>query len=432
MGFKKNTIEKNTISLILFIFIFSPRFLFIPVDPSFLIMMVSFLVLLINKDLQRILCDNLMIILFFVLLGMYCVIIENIQGTEMSSNSFSMMQFRIILEIVIPGAVFAYYVQKKKIDLIRLLSVFMIFQFLSCGLMLNFGVKEFIFSKILKLDKISDVVFMIRYFGVGRNYLSSLPLCCTYINIFLFINFFYKQNILSIISFILGNTVLLLNSRTSIVMELVSIFIFIIIIFIKSCLTMDKGGIKRFTKKQKRKIVFFLILFSVLFIYLIGKNRELLSFMGEWVVTGFRTIGKLLHGDKTEGTFKDLFSGMVLPKTNISWIFGTGTLNVGEHVTDIGYIRYLLYGGIIFSTLLYGGMLFLLFVMLNVTHNKVDKIFVVLLAIGIFVGQFKGETFSVNELMRLFFFFYFYFIISNGEIYGKFQVRKNFSYYCCV
>ena len=165
--------------------------------------------------------------------------------------------------------------------------------------------------------------------------------------------------------------------------------------------------------------------FRILFLYILLGIFLMMNFFSEymetllanknWVLFFFRDISDTLFGThfndsgvSTIGILTGEF--IVLPKTLMSWIFGTGkSLFIGvENNTDIGYLLQLNYGGLI--------LLMILFLLMFVITYRLYKNFgssfwyFYFLPISILILNFKGFIFAGTPGGRVLFFLYVYFI----------------------
>ena len=91
------------------------------------------------------------------------------------------------------------------------------------------------------------------------------------------------------------------------------------------------------------------------------------------------------------------------PKETINLVFGYGDPIYNGQNSDIGYVRFLLYGGFF----LFFCLLFVYFeffrIGFNGTKKRLEKLFLVLMYVSLLILQYKGEVLSLNEVTRLLF-----------------------------
>ncbi len=144
---------------------------------------------------------------------------------------------------------------------------------------------------------------------------------------------------------------------------------------------------------------FLTILLCVLFgaVYLYFTSPEFASIL-HWAITPFLNL-------LTTGEFNNYSANMVIndmyfmPEAFTTFLFGDGYYLVDGYYymhTDAGFMRLMLYSGVLSQIFLYGGILFLLFaVYKNLSQiNRKNAFLMVILFLGAFlVFEFKGEMF---------------------------------------
>jgi hypothetical protein len=93
-----------------------------------------------------------------------------------------------------------------------------------------------------------------------------------------------------------------------------------------------------------------------------------------------------------------------LPHQMSEIIFGKGLVVFGNHkspvTSDLGYIRYIYYGGIVLSLMFYFNIYNFAKSCIALTSDKFFKIFLISITAMIFVAHFKGDVFNSSAFMK--------------------------------
>lgn len=401
---KINNLKNIILFFILFIYIFSPKFIFFPIDFSFIIALGSFFLLFINRGIQKIFSKYAIIICFHISFSFLFLFNEFYHFSTFNSNSYSIIFIRQVIEGILPACCFTYYLYKYRIDFIRFIKYFLIIQIIFSVLMINMDFKDFIFQKVIKLDEYAEKFSFLRNFGIARNYLSWFPSCCSFLIFILFLDYCYNKKITSLLILILSNIILLLNSRTSIIIELFCIISsYLYFCYQNKMRKKDKILKKKLSFQQKVIIIIFCFIISITVLILINLNQDFFEKIGDWLLQAVNSIGSLFGNDyQGPNTFKDL-NLFYFPKESYSLLFGYGDPIYNNQISDIGYVRYVLYGGI----LLFFCLLIVYFeffrIGFNGSNKQSEKMFLVIIYSSLLMLQYKGEVLSLNEITKLLF-----------------------------
>lgn len=400
----KNTIStrKKILFVLLFLYIFSPKFIFLPIDFSFLISLGAIILLCIKKEIQQIFSKNIVLFSFYIMISLLYLVNEAFHSVSFSTNSYSIIFIRQILEIIIPACCFTYYLFKYNINCVKYITIFLLIQIVSCIVMTNIDIKSYIFKNIIELNEHAAKFSYLRNFGIARNYLSWFPSCCSLMIFILFLDYCYNKKIQSLIVAILSNIILFLNSRTSILIELFCIIT--TLLYLKYLRITNKNKEKvGFTKKNILLLFFVIFLITSIIILYISLNKDFFDNIGKWLLQAIESIGSLF-GKKYSGpnTFNDL-NHFYLPDDSVSLVFGYGTPEYGKMHSDIGYVRYILYGGILISVILFIFYLDFFLTGYNGCKKTSEKFFLIVSYTSLLILQYKGEVFTLNEITRFLF-----------------------------
>jgi hypothetical protein len=397
---------------LLFIFIFLPKFIFLPIDISSIISGICILILLIDshhkKSIYIAFVHNKTIIFLLLLTFIYLLFIEFIANKNLSSNNYSILCLRTLIECVIPGSVLAFFCLKKQISLFKIISWFILFQFIFTILMLvNISVKDFIFTKILDIRGDSILMFVHnRAYGLARNYISSFAVLIGYFACYLMLEFNKKPSLATMITIIMANVIIMFNARTGFVVELIALF------FIE---VYNLCHLNKQWKKLCNSFLIFILIIPVGY-YILTSKSEQISAAWSWILNGKDSISSLLQGDTSEGIFYAFEYMLFLPEKTIELLFGTANFSFPN--SDIGYIRYIFYGGLFFSFLIY--LVYILLIKKMIFYSK-KQYELYLFSLGIMVtlpfAHFKGDILLLNEVVKFLFFYFFYlYYLSKQEI----------------
>lgn len=400
---KTNKIQRTIIFLVTFIYIFSPKFVFLPIDLSYIIMAISFIYLFIDKNVQFIFSKYVNTIFYLIAFALIWLVLEVFKNNSYTTNSYPVLLIRIVLEIFIPSCLLTNFYRKMDIDYPNFIKKMICIQIIFCVLMINMDFKEYMFSNVLEIDEYTSKFNFIRNFGIGRNYLSAFPACCALLGFILFLNFYYSKKISSLIFFILNNIILILNSRTSLVIELFCIFSSVFVLKYKVFLnnTVYIGTKKKMNKKKKIQLFYILLLIFFIVINFIIKNEEFFQKIGEWLLSALTSIKNLFYKEDLKyDTFKDL-NHWYLPNELLSMFFGYANPAPPKMASDIGYVRYTLYGGLLFLIFINSFFCLLYFEVVLRCRNYGIQVYLTICYLSLLILQYKGDILGCNEVTRL-------------------------------
>lgn len=240
-----------------------------------------------------------------------------------------------------------------------------------------------------EFENLYSAVSLFRIYGWAMGYTSSMPRfqgLCVIIAYALGV-FKSPKYFLLIPLFLLS---ILVNARSAII----SVFIVsIIIILIK------------FRTRPLRQVfnIIFIVLLCYLFVYIVKYKAESSTSLDAWVWVY----------DAIEQTVDFVKYGEVASKTNLGhltetmWFMpkGLGEFLVGSGVdaystgrSDIGYMIYLHYGGIIFSSILYLSYIFL--IKKSITKEIINKTIYISVLFYLFIMNLKCSSFNPDALVK--------------------------------
>lgn len=410
--------RETSVYIILFLFVFGVPFSFTPVNTSKLIFTVFIVVFILNKNIANINKKNFYLIFLLILLLLSSSILPLIVNNSSDINNFyATLVFSI--EAFIGSLLlvyFLFYYNKK-------------FQFLLYSIVIISFIQSVIILLMLFVPPFRELIFNItlttgatlfeRYDGFrGLGLAASL----TYdLAVFLSIS-------LIILSYLFITSYISLKKM---------IFIWIIIFF-AICITGRTGLfgailsilfilISNLSSKTHHKKVFFLIL-SAIFIVLTSfsvinmffpKYFDLInSIFSKYT---FEFLSNYSHTGKLETESSNILKNMYFPISSHTFFWGDGywldPAGDGYYMhTDAGYMRVILYGGIInilFLTLIYiVGFLG----MYKFSKEKAFRTMILLIAIIYFSSEVKGDFLLGSSInIKLFFILLTYFFLLKNK-----------------
>lgn len=358
-----------------------------------------------NKSIFLFLCTIILIIFYLFVLYLF-------GGDGALKRAYSLIL--VILSFISAAGIalfFKRYISNKMEDLISFfigLSLFQLFfVFLSIALpefrnwSLNFASKDtFILS--------NDLDAGLRSYGFASGYTSSFPMMMGLVSLFcIFLSMKTKKmfhRIFYILMFIFLIFSISINARIGLLPSLLSLFCIPLILI----------------RKLDIKILVILILVFYL-IYLFFLDSILNLAYIERLIQGYNEIEQLLTNRELIGTFSTLRDMWILPQDRIGLYFGEGENTLGGNLyqSDIGLVQDIFMYGIVFTILLYSGLLTLLVPLLVFFKRYFGLSFLLIFLFSIFCFYMKGTIFGSNELFRmLFILVIFSYTIRNKKIYS--------------
>lgn len=389
------------ITIVIFFYIYGPDIYFLPINIVDIIAFLSVIYLLFHKNIfLKFLFKYGVLFLLLSLTIIYLLFVELIHGYMITTNSFSILNLRILIEAILPAFAIVVYGYKNNLNVelfYKMIIIIALFQFIITLFMFDINFKVYMFETFMKYDINSPLLepahFLVRGFGLTKNHLFSFAVVQ---GLIVAISFYYslkKKSIIIFIGAIFVVFTIVLNARSGLIPVLTFIFLF---------LSLSLFSYRIFFKNSIRIIfVSFFIISTIPFI-LSGENFE--KTIENLEIAYESTADLIIYGEKNS-TYEDLAGAdfWKLPNTFNEWLIG-GTIK--DLHSDVGYIRNLHYGGLIYLVLLYTTMIVLLYSTIkNIGFSFDSSIYKVILGSSIFISFFileiKGHIFTINEAMRL-------------------------------
>ena len=230
----------------------------------------------------------------------------------------------------------------------------------------------------------NSYILTTRIYGISNSYTFGLPIfhgilsgICYYLSISKDKSYFKYLPLTLIVS--------VLNGRTGIVIAVLLILISTFYVLIK------KRGIKP---------IFYFILILLFGFGLIYIIKLYVPNMYKFISVIVKEINNYFTTGEFDGTSKYLFNDKVFFPEGLELIFGEGirpyVSSNNAIKTDIGFVNDLFMGGLVYIFFLYGSYIRIL---TKKCSEEKDKFIVLLILIGMAIGNWKGEIFKNSLIM---------------------------------
>ncbi len=333
--------------------------------------------------------------------------------------TFSRMVLDYFLTFLIFVPVFYKIVEYLKLDILKLIIYVAAMQAIVMFLMLAIPSFQKLVLSIIDTNGIERSEGAFRFRGVGFTGLATYSMAVTQsFALYLFHIYWSKrlsvfELLYSIFLFILIFFSALLSARTSLIFLLSLLFSYLIIYFF----TKNENLIKAI---KFMFVLLFVTFFSVISILATINSPEIVKLL-EW---GGEVIFSFLNNGSASTASTDAMKSLFFIPEDYTILFGDGHYlsESGEYYmfTDIGYLRVLLYGGILGSSLFYSIFIYLSFLLLKSVKSNWGALYSVPLFIYsalLFVVNIKGSIFFDGFIaIKLMTIFAFYLLQKNSEI----------------
>ncbi|HLW19446.1 MAG TPA: hypothetical protein VKX33_03950 [Cyclobacteriaceae bacterium] len=389
----------------LFLFIYVPSFIFFPINVSYLIILLALAYISYRNNLNRFLTlYKQKSFLTYLLLYSFCVFYILLIPTFSDwpfDNTFLVTYLRLLIDLllVLPFFlfIFCYDLDYDMDDFLNLIVKIGVIQGgIAVVMFIVPGLRELVFNYIIALpsEKLVDQPY--RGYGISGDFYFSSPLfqgLVFVVNSILYLKH-SKKRYLFFYPFILVSMVL--NARVT----LVVVPIFFAVIFFASFYYDNLRWLRKFSGLS----LFFMIIASAIVVYFVFNPEKAQAII--WIMEG--VIGGIgaLSGNLTESkTLSIILSGHLhFPQRQFNLWFGEGLVvfaNLNAPVrSDLGYIRYIYYGGIVLSVLFYFSLINFSINRILKTTDPLIKVLLLTLLITTFVVHFKGDIFNSSAYLK--------------------------------
>jgi hypothetical protein len=418
-----NIVFKMTLGSLIFLYIFGPDLSFLPLKIVAIIGLISVIIIFFKyqKLLIKIIAINLPMFVILTLLIVYSFIIEILNGVQITTNNPSILSIRIFIEAISPSILLSIVLIKRNYDfekLLKLLIWLSALQIIFIILMFDFDFKYYMFESIMKISENNVIlipqIFSTRIFGLAKNYLFAFPFAQGLFIVLIFVIVKITSNRLYLLLIIPILISIILNARIGLVP--IAVYFLLSIFFIK--INMGRLLVRAFT--------YIMVVFVGLFIFNQLQENETFKRASDRTYTAVEDTRNLFNNSEA-GIFNALINHHIhLPDTVNGWIFGSGLKEKSEFErSDIGYIRYLNYGGLIYSLLIYGLFIIVfyrIFALARYYNQKQEiRLISVVFLVSFFLSQVKGDIFVINESIRLLFLLFIFLQINSKNTEKKYD-----------
>ena len=442
-------LSNSFLNVILFIYIYVPSF---AISEKITTVLIPFLVVIYscyfrNKVFMFLLLKMKTIkilslgILFIFLYSLAIDLSSSYVGEIEILASYSINFLRFYLSVIVTSiSLYLIFDSLNKGSPDKLIESFFVItsiQFFVCILMLlNQEIRNYINFNLIRFDQkilsdLSDVNSFYDFrggYGLASEQLFSFPLFNAWVaSISLFLSL--RKNIYYILFVPISIIPAILNARVSMIF---------IPCFLLSFFLLEK---RKFLNLRFLSKIFVYFLLFVLFFFLCF--TQLINYLPEktsvWMIIGFADLLKTFSFGiinipivETLGfrdTSESLLQSHLLFPDNITSLF----LGEGKYIfanqysdvqSDIGYVRLIFFGGLVFLTAIVFVFIGFLSKVLVKTRNKVFQEILLSGILLILIGNIKGGTFGNNALLRGIFLFAI-FVLLNSKEWGKILKRVN-------
>jgi len=339
-------------------------------------------------------------IFFFLFCSIYTLIIPAFSKWSFD-KTFFLVYFRLFFDLLLVIPVFLcfffYQLNYTIYDFFNLLVKIGVVQgIFAIILFLIPGARDILYGYILELPAEKLLATSYRGFGLSNDFLFSGPLfqgIVFMINTVLYIKT-SKIKYLYYYPFIFAFMVL--NARVS----LLVIPVFVLVIF---CISLYYDNLRWLRKLSGFALFFIVLLIGMgIYFYMNPQQSRVLLWVAEGVMGGLNALSGDIEGSRTLTIIA--YEHFHFPKRFIDLMFGEGLVVFNNSISpvksDLGYIRYLYFGGIMLSLLVY--FAFANFSINRILHVSDPLIKTLLISILIitFVVHFKGDVFYSSAYVK--------------------------------
>ena len=318
----------------------------------------------------------------------HTVAIDNPFYTRFGATFISISTLIQVLPCAIFAAIFLY---KQKVDLIQFLNRILIVGLLQVACVIVTMLFPEMRSWALAdsgnqgFNDIFDGMGMFRMFGLAAGYTFAMPLfqgVCVIISYVL--GCYRSSKYFLLIPFYLIS--IAVNARIGLISLVIPPLVILILQY------------KDHVFKQSFRI-FFIVIFIIFCAQIVKYNAEMSSSKNTWVwlYTGIDEVISFEAGE-TKGNLAYLTDSMWFMPEGINILFGTGVNVFGDsnRSSDIGYVINLIYGGLVFSFLLYAS--YILLILQCFGKTMIEKSLKYSILVYLLIANLKGNAFSPHDL----------------------------------
>lgn len=396
-----------------FLYIYAPSFKFFPVNTSYVVILVAMGYACLGNNLSKF-ADFLQYktISVFLFLYTFCILyigLVPLFSDEEFDKVFLITYVRLLFDflLVIPFFIFLFAQELNYTfkDFLGVLVKIGVIQGIIATLMFVVpGMRDFVFSYIMEPPSEKLARELYRGYGLANDFYFAVPLfqgLVFVVNSILYI-LTNEKKYLFYYPFILLSMVM--NARVT----LVIIPIFFLVIFVLSFYYDDLKWIRRMSA------IFFILsliaLAAVIYFLLNPDKAQSIMWIIEGVLGGLGALGGDISQSKTITTIAQ--EHFHFPHLTSELWFGKGLVvfeNPQSPVrSDLGYIRYIYYGGILLSLVFYYAILRFSITRVITIPDVLIKVLLITLLLSLFTVHLKGDIFNSSAYLKGYFLIFMY------------------------
>ena len=370
----------------LYFFIYNPPFVFLPKSPKTLLSF-SFIPLIIKNDFNIYLVKFKELFLILTTVVVYCFIRDFIFGNfDVFLSNLTLYLDLYYLPILMLYFFYKYSIKKDLLE--DVVTIGLIACFFTVLAIISTSTGDYFRYELLQSNEFTELVSF-RNFGLAEALTFTYSITQGFVFcILLFYSKKYKYLLYLSPLFLVA---IMFNARAGFTPVIVGLIIYLLFNF----------NLKFIMKTLVFSFILLLIVTNISF-----QEDQMKTI--EWGLDFFTQVNDLISGSSVaeNNTFDALFGYMlVLPTTELEWIFGTGDFifarNYGVN-SDVGYVLQLYYGGIVFISLLFLIVFWMLkTIQKSKNYDKSAYLLSYVLIITTLIVNVKGNIFSTNGYLRL-------------------------------
>lgn len=388
----------------MFFYIYSPPIKGIPFGPIKIVALISYIVLLIcyKKEVNNLftlkITYNTIFIFFGALLLSFFI---DLFSAGMFRHSYDLLLFLIeVFPISVFLSIFALKTLNMSLDdfYISIIVVGMLQALIVFIMIIYPDLRLYTFETLLRYDEESKIIATLgtRSYGFAGGYLYSFPVFQGIV-LMIILLFSILKSYLYILSIPFILISIAVNARIGLVAIPVIFFVGISLNFFKIRLI----SVGKFVII----LIVFIVLTNLLLGFILNINVDFINIKAfyEWNYKTIEDVTNFIQGKGSTYTIGKLQRMAHIP-SGLSLLFGEGMYIFSNPASplssDIGYVINLYYGGIIYSLLIYSGVLMIFYKALHYNKDWMHAILLVSIVVLLFIVQIKGNIFSANEAFR--------------------------------
>lgn len=388
---------------LLALYLYAPDFLFLPVNFNYLAILCALLYFSMGSNLNKLTTllrsKIFLTFLYFYFFFLFYILLVPLFSEYDGYTTYFMGFLRLLIDIVLVIPFFVVvYKDELGFDLNKVLHDLVIIatiQGIIAAIMLAVpGLKVFAFSHIIKLPSEKLLSTPYRGFGISYDYFFSMPLFQS-LALVLTTKFVFERGKRYLLCYPFILLSMVVNARVSILM----IPVFLTVFFLTSFFSNDMRWLKRLVRLG----LIFLGLILIVAIYFIVNPEDFAVIL--WSFGGIYDALMAVLGHGQSYTLNKMIIDFIHFPDNFSQLlFGEGLVVFGNPespvMSDLGFIRYIYFGGLLFSLLVYLSLFNFHRSVISLAKDMHVKVFLISAGIMFLVAHFKGDAFTSTAFMK--------------------------------